>query len=126
MVAPGYSEPVVKKGNNKKASRPALLFYVANRAHHADIGGATPGSMGPATEIYAEGLRIPPVKIIDGGQIQSDMMRLILNNLRMPEEREGDLTAQLGAIRTGQARLIEIAERYGFSVADEYARHLND
>ena len=65
--------------------------------------------MGPATEIYAEGLRIPPVKIIAGGELQSDMMRLILNNLRMPEEREGDLTAQLGAIRTGQTRLLEIA-----------------
>jgi len=125
MVAPVYSEPV-SRTKNKKAAPPTLLFYVANRAHHADIGGATPGSMGPATEIYAEGLRIPPVKIIAGGELQSDMMRLILNNLRMPEEREGDLTAQLGAIRTGQTRLLEIAARYGFREADEYARHLID
>jgi N-methylhydantoinase B len=125
MVAPVYSEPVIKRRTSKKSSV-TLLFYVANRAHHADIGGATPGSMGPATEIYAEGLRIPPVKIIAGGQLQSDLMRLILNNLRMPEEREGDLTAQLGAIRTGQTRLLEIAGRYGFHEADEYARHLID
>src|SRR5205823_2361066 len=116
MVAPVYSEPVGKKrlSNNhsrsksNRAERQTLLFYVANRAHHADIGGATPGSMGPATEIYAEGLRIPPVKIIAGGEIQGDIMRLILNNIRLPEEREGDLTAQLGAIRTGQTRLLEI------------------
>src|SRR5581483_215408 len=125
MVAPVYSESVGKP-KSKKNGNQKLLFYVANRAHHADIGGATPGSMGPATEIYAEGLRIPPVKIIAGNQLQTDMMRLILNNLRMPEEREGDLTAQLGAIRTGQARLLEIVGRYGFAEADQYARNLID
>ncbi len=100
------------------------LFYVANRAHHADIGGATPGSMGRADEIYQEGLRIPPVRLMIGGQINPDVMRLIAANVRIPEEREGDLTAQLGAIRTGQSRLLEIVERYGFKEADEYARHL--
>ena len=100
------------------------LFYVANRAHHADIGGATPGSMGRADEIYQEGLRIPPVKLMVGGAINQDVMRLIAANVRLPEEREGDLTAQLGAIRTGEARLLEIVERYGFKEADEYARHL--
>jgi N-methylhydantoinase B len=97
------------------------LFYVANRAHHADIGGATPGSMGRADEIYQEGLRIPPVRLMIGGHINDDVLRLISLNVRLPEEREGDLTAQLGAIATGQTRLLEIVERYGFKEADRYA-----
>ena len=104
------------------AERP--LFYVANRAHHADIGGATPGSMGRADEIYQEGLRIPPVRLMVGGEINADVMRLIAANVRIPEEREGDLTAQLGAIATGQTRLLEIVERYGFAEADQFARRL--
>jgi N-methylhydantoinase B len=100
------------------------LFYVANRAHHADIGGATPGSMGRADEIYQEGLRIPPVRLMIGGEVNADVMRLIAANVRLPEEREGDLTAQLGAIATGQRRLLEIVERYGFSEANLYASRL--
>ncbi len=106
------------------APGPRPLFYVANRAHHADIGGATPGSMGRAEEIYQEGLRIPPVRLMRGGRINDDVMRLIAANVRLPEEREGDLTAQLGAINTGAARLVEIVERYGFREADLYASHL--
>lgn len=106
------------------AHRP--LFFVANRAHHADIGGATPGSMGRADEIYQEGLRIPPVRLMIGGRVNDDVMRLISANVRIPEEREGDLTAQLGAIATGQTRLLEIVERYGFKEADLYASHLNN
>ena len=100
------------------------LYYVANRAHHADIGGATPGSMGRADEIFQEGLRIPPVRLMIGGEVNEDVMRLISANVRLPEEREGDLTAQLGAIRTGQTRLLEIVERYGFKEANLYASHL--
>lgn len=108
------------------SSSPLPLFYVANRAHHADIGGATPGSMGRADEIYQEGLRIPPVRLMIGGRVNDDVMRLISANVRIPEEREGDLTAQLGAIATGQQRLLEIVERYGFKEADQYASHLID
>jgi N-methylhydantoinase B len=100
------------------------LFYVANRAHHSDIGGATPGSMGASTEIFQEGLRIPPVRVTIGGQVQQDVLSLILQNVRLPDEREGDLTAQIGAVRVGQARLLEIVERYGFEKADSYAREL--
>ena len=106
------------------SASPRPLFYVANRAHHADIGGATPGSMGRAEEIYQEGLRIPPVKLMIGGTVNDDVMRLISANVRVPEEREGDLTAQLGAIATGSERLLEIVERYGFKEADLYATHL--
>lgn len=108
------------------APSPRPLFYVANRAHHADIGGATPGSMGRAEEIYQEGLRIPPVRLMIGGRVNDDVMRLISANVRIPEEREGDLTAQLGAIATGRQRLLEIVARYGFKEANDYASHLID
>ncbi|HKQ74962.1 MAG TPA: hydantoinase B/oxoprolinase family protein [Blastocatellia bacterium] len=102
------------------------LFYVANRAHHADIGGATPGSMGAATEIYQEGIRIPPIRIVRGGELDRDVFNLLLANVRGREEREGDFAAQLGALRVGGARLLEIVERYGFKEADEYAGRLVD
>ena len=108
------------------APSPGPLFYVANRAHHADIGGATPGSMGAATEIYQEGLRIPPLRIVRGGAVEQEIWQLILANVRGREEREGDLAAQLGALRIGEARLLEMVERYGFNEADAYANHLVD
>jgi N-methylhydantoinase B len=82
--------------------------------------------MGRAEEIYQEGLRIPPVRLMIAGRLNQDVMRLISANVRLPEEREGDLTAQLGAIVTGQSRLLEIVERYGFKEADLYATHLID
>jgi N-methylhydantoinase B len=116
----------VKNNRQSPTPNPQPLFYVANRAHHADIGGATPGSMGRADEIYQEGLRIPPVRLMIGGRVNDDVMRLISANVRIPEEREGDLTAQLGAIATGQQRLLEIVERYGFKEANLYASHLID
>lgn len=117
-------KPKSKRLTQVPSSRP--LFYVANRAHHADIGGATPGSMGRADEIYQEGLRIPPVRLMIGGRVNDDVMRLISANVRIPEEREGDLTAQLGAIATGRQRLLEIVGRYGFKEANDYASHLID
>ncbi|MCG3163071.1 MAG: Acetophenone carboxylase delta subunit [Acidobacteria bacterium] len=108
------------------SSPPLPLFFVANRAHHADIGGATPGSMGSATEIYQEGIRIPPIRIVRGGELDRDVFNLLLANVRGREEREGDFAAQLGALRVGGERLMEIVERYGFKEADEYASHLVD
>ncbi len=66
-------------------------FYIANRAHHADIGGALAGSMGPAREIFEEGLRLPPVHLFQRGELNRDAMSIILANVRTPEEREGDL-----------------------------------
>jgi len=80
--------------------------------------------MGLSEDIYQEGLRIPPVRLMIDGQVNQDVMRLIAANVRMPMEREGDLTAQLGAINTGRSRLLEIVERYGFAEADRYAGHL--
>ncbi len=102
----------------------APLFYVANRAHHADIGGATPGSMGAATEIYQEGIRIPPIRLVRGGALDREVFDLLLANVRGREEREGDFAAQLGTLRVGADRLREIVDRYGFREADEYAGHL--
>lgn len=103
---------------------PLTLFYVANRAHHADIGGATPGSMGLAADIYAEGICIPPVRLMRGGKFEEDLMRLILANVRSGAERRADFEAQMGSLNTGAARLLEIVERRGTSEAREYAAHL--
>jgi N-methylhydantoinase B len=93
-------------------SSPAPVFYVATRAHHADVGGYYPGSMGPCREIYQEGLRIPPVRIVKNGEINRDLLDLLLSNVRTPGEREGDLTAQIGACRVGEARLREILVKH--------------
>lgn len=101
-------------------------FWVANRAHHADVGGAQAGSMGLAREIYQEGLRIPPVKIFSGGRIVGDLLALVLANVRTAREREGDLTAQIAACRIGQRRLAEILARYGDRETARYERHLLD
>ena len=101
-------------------------FYAANRAHHADIGGALAGSMGPAREIYQEGLRIPPVKIFEDGRLKTDVMALLLANVRTPAEREGDLSAQIAACRTGERRLRAIERKYGEAEVLRYARHLLD
>jgi N-methylhydantoinase B len=90
-----------------------LLFYVASRAHQSDIGGMTPGSMPLAEEIYQEGLRIPPVKIMSAGKLNRDVWDMVLANVRTPEEREGDLSAMLGANSTGEQRLQEIVTKYG-------------
>ena len=124
-----------RTGNRKRQSRVntklttdhrplTTLFYVANRAHHADIGGATPGSMGLATDVYGEGLRIPPVRLVRGGAIDEDMMRLLLANVRGAVERRADFEAQIGSLKTGANRLLEIVERRGAREAEEYAAHL--
>lgn len=119
MVAPVFSARQAKG-----SQRP--IFFVANRAHHADIGGATPGSMGAATEIYQEGIRIPPIRIVRAGELDRDVFNFLLANVRGREEREGDFAAQLGALKVGAERLLEIVARYGFAEADEYAGHLVD
>jgi N-methylhydantoinase B len=99
-------------------------FYVASRAHHADVGGAYAGSMGLCREIYQEGLRIPPVKLMRSGVMQADVLALLLNNVRTPEEREGDLGAQIAACHTGAERLREICVRYGVDRAKRAAEEL--
>src|SRR5580704_17029324 len=90
-------------------------FYVSNRAHHADVGGMFAGSMGPANEIFQEGIRIPPVRIVRGGQLDREMLNLILLNVRTAKEREGDLDSQIGACRVGEQRVLQLVEKYGES-----------
>jgi N-methylhydantoinase B len=102
------------------------LFYIANRAHHADVGGAHAGSMGLSREIFEEGFRIPPVKIMRKGRIVRDVLALLLANVRTPREREGDLTAQIAACRIGERRLLALAAKYGGREVTAYGRHLLD
>ncbi|HYN85709.1 MAG TPA: hydantoinase B/oxoprolinase family protein [Pyrinomonadaceae bacterium] len=113
-------------GGERKKDSESAVFYVANRAHHADIGGATPGSMGMATDVYGEGLRIPPVRLVRGGQVVEDVMSLLMANVRVEAERRADFEAQAGSLRTGAARLAEIVARSGRGEAVEYAAHLID
>jgi N-methylhydantoinase B len=115
LVSPAFLE---------RATRPD--FLVASRAHHADIGGAAPGSMPLAREIYEEGLRIPPVFLERGGVARRDVLELLLANVRTPDERRADLAAQLGAQRTGLARLGELARRRGRAALVASARSLMD
>ncbi len=106
--------------------RRRLFFYVANRAHHSDVGGMTPGSMPLSTDIFQEGIRIPPIRLFAAGKRSEEVFRLIQANVRTPREREGDITAQIAANRTGERRLAQIVERYGADTAIAYANHLQD
>ena len=90
-----------------------LRAFAANRAHHADIGGMRPGSIaGDATEIYQEGVRIPPLKLWSQGKLNDEAFQIILANVRTPSEREGDLRAQFASNETGRRRFLEIAKRH--------------
>jgi len=101
LIAPAFAEG-------------GLLGYVAARAHHSDVGGMEPGSMpGRSGEIYQEGIVIPPVRLYARGELQADILRLVLANVRTAAERRGDLNAQLAALRIGERRLAELARRYG-------------
>ena len=103
-----------------------VLFYVASRAHHADVGGMSPGSMPLSTELFQEGVIIPPLKIVAAGERNEAVWQLILRNVRTPEEREGDLAAQLAAHRVGTQRLQGIMERYGLDDVLAHAKQLID
>ena len=107
-----------KKGNP--------VFFVANRAHHADVGGMTPGSMPLSTSIFQEGLIIPALKLVEKGTIDKKIMRFLLNNVRTPVEREGDFAAQIMANITGVRRTEELIKKYGIEVTRFYAKALLD
>ena len=102
----------------------APSFFVASRAHHADVGGMSPGSMPLASEIYQEGLIIPPVKLVEAGRTNQAVLDIILRNVRTPDERRGDLAAQMAAHRVGEQRLREIVARYSLEETLHYARSL--
>jgi N-methylhydantoinase B len=103
-----------------------LFGFVASRAHHADVGGMSPGSMPLSTEIFQEGVIIPPLKLVEAGQLNTGVMQLLLANVRTPEERAGDLQAQLAANKKGAARLLEVVSRYGQGEARRYMAGLLD
>lgn len=95
------------------AGRDVPLSYLAARAHHADVGGMAGGSMPLAREVYQEGLRLPPIRLVTAGRRNEDIWRVIQANVRTPAEREGDLSAQLAALVAGERRLDELVSRRG-------------
>ena len=101
-------------------------FYCLNRAHHADVGGAFPGSMAPVGDVHGEGLRIPPIRWVRAGEVDSDVARLVLANMRVPREREGDLYAQLAANRIGSERIEHLVQEHGLKEVQARARDLLD
>lgn len=102
-----------------------LAAFVCNIAHHADVGGMAPGSMaGGMSEIYQEGIRIPVVRLFRRGELQRDLLDLLLLNVRLPEERRGDYYAQISACRLGARRLAEIAGQYGTDVLEQGFRDI--
>ena len=103
-----YAMPIFVDGN--------IAAFVCNIAHHADIGGMVPGSMaGGMSEIYQEGLRIPAIKLFRRGEMQSDIMDLLLLNVRAPEERRGDHNAQIASCRLGARRFQEVVGTHGLA-----------
>ncbi len=109
MVSPVFAEG----GSARSRSRP--IGFVASRAHQADIGGSAPGSMPVARELIQEGLVIPPVRIMRGGEPVEETLALVLRNVRTPDERRGDFAAQIAAQRVGGERLRALASRLGLA-----------
>jgi N-methylhydantoinase B len=107
LVSPVFLSPA------RRGAARAPDFFVASRAHHADVGGSAPGSLPLAREVYEEGLRIPPLHLLRAGVLQEDVLRLLLANVRTADERRADLAAQLGAQVTGARRLVSLAARHG-------------
>lgn len=101
-----------------------LVFFAASRAHHADVGGMSPGSLPLSGELYQEGVIIPPVKWRNEGRVAADLERLVLRNVRTPEERRGDLAAQQAAHSVAEARLAALIDRHGAAEVEAYAAYL--
>ena len=90
-----------------------LVFWTVNRAHHSDIGGATHGAYNAsATEIWQEGLRVPPLRLVERGKRRDDLLRLLKANVRHPRDFEGDLAAQIGSVRLGERRVQQLVEEF--------------
>ena len=116
-----------ENGAASEASHASLStphFFAASRAHHADVGGMSPGSLPLSTELYQEGIIIPPLKLYEGGELVKSLLELILRNVRTPDERRGDLAAQRAAHAVGDRRLHELAVRHGSAELLAYAGHL--
>src|SRR5690606_23057727 len=96
-----------------------LLFWTVNRAHHSDIGGATHGAYNAAaTEIWHEGLRVPPLRLYDAGKRREDLLQMLPVNVRHPRDFKGDLAAQIGSVRLGERRLLRLVEEFGTEVVE--------
>ena len=127
LVAPVFASSFPRKREPRGgANTPALVGFVANRAHHADIGGMTPGSLPRSTELFQEGFIIPPLKLVNAGEVNQEVVALFCRNSRTPDERRGDLAAQIAACRTGERRLQEMVDRYGWAVVAEHEAALLD
>lgn len=103
-----------------------LLGYACLRAHWPDIGSATPGSYGAVTEIFGEGLRLPPLRLVSRGELNTELEKVILWNVRTPDERQGDLGAQLAATLRATERMKSLARRYGTERLIGYMREVMD
>ena len=103
-----------------------LFGFVASRAHHADIGGISPGSMPMSREIFQEGIIIPPLKLLKRGVLNEELLQLFYRNVRTPAERRGDMDAQMAAARVGERRLQAIIARYGSQSVQHHASALID
>ena len=103
-----------------------LRYFAASRAHHADVGGMSPGSLPLSTELYQEGVIIPPIKLQLSGWMNDGAMALIIANSRNPEERLGDIEAQLAAHRVGENRLRDMMIQHGVERTGEHAAALLD
>ena len=102
-----------------------LVGYAVNRAHHADVGGMSPGSMpGNSTEIFQEGLIIPPCKLLIKGKENADVFGIIKANTRTPTERVGDIRAQVAANNLGAIRMAELIQKYGANTYTEFAESI--
>ena len=125
LISPVFVNLIDIGENSQLQSDKSVLFgFVASRAHHADVGGMTPGSMPLAREIYQEGLIIPPLKLIEAGSLNQAVWDLILANVRTPQERSGDLLAQIAANQRGATRLQDILVRYGRQEVSKYMEQL--
>ncbi len=94
--------------------RDRLWAYLSNTGHWSDTGGMVPGGFcASATEVHQEGLRLPPVKLVRRGELCNDVVDIIMHNIRVPEERMGDMRAQLGALSVGERRLTDLLDKYG-------------
>ncbi|MBT3533018.1 MAG: hydantoinase B/oxoprolinase family protein, partial [Rhodospirillaceae bacterium] len=97
-----------------------LVFWTVNRAHHSDIGGATYGAYNAAaTEIWQEGLRVPPLRLYARGELREDLMQMLVVNVRHPRDFQGDLAAQIGSVRLGERRLETLIEEFGADIVVE-------
>ncbi|MBM3677905.1 MAG: hydantoinase B/oxoprolinase family protein, partial [Actinobacteria bacterium] len=104
-----------------------IVAWACSRAHEIDIGGPVPGGYNPnAADIYAEGLRIPPTKLVEAGRMRDDVLELIIANVRSTQLFEGDLGAQLSAVRVAARRVHELFERYGAGVVESAMAELLD